>query len=222
MSSVYSRQVEVHGLSDSMTMMIERVPQGARVLDVGCASGYLAGPLLRERGCQYVDGIELDPAEAALANKVCRKVVVGSAEEATSYAKLDGPYDAVVFGDVLEHLRDPARALCAARSVVGERGVVVSSIPNVAHYSIRAELFNGRFDYADAGILDRTHLRFFTERSIRSLFADNGYEVQSCDAVLKPPARLVAWLGRKLADKLAGLRTDVFAFQYITVATPRS
>ena len=224
MSSVYTRAVEIHGLGLSMRMMIERVPQGARVLDVGCASGYLAEPLREHRGCPYVDGVELDPADAALARRSYRNVVVGSAEEAATYARLAGPYDAVLLGDVLEHLRDPAAVLRHVRALLAPDGVVVSSIPNVAHYSIRAQLLQGHFDYADTGILDRTHLRFFTRSTLLALFTDNGYRVTACDPALKPPVAMPSlatrWLPTALVQSVARMRDEIFAFQYITVAVP--
>lgn len=216
--SVYTRQVNTHGLGLSMVMMIERVPQGARVLDVGCASGYLAEPLRSTRGVEFVDGIELNPSDAELARKVCRNVVVGSAEDAAAYAKLDAQYDAIIFGDVLEHLPNPANAIRAARSVLAPGGAVISSIPNIAHYSIRKQLLGGRFDYAESGILDRTHLRFFTRSSIIELWHDNGFEVETIDPALKLPDKIYDWFGPKVADRLGRLRENVFAFQYITVA----
>ena len=221
MPSVYTVQVATHGLGLSMTMMIDRVPSGARVLDVGCASGYLARPLLEGRGCAYVDGIEMNPADAEEARAVCRQVITGSAEDAATFAKLSGPYDAIIFGDVLEHLRNPEVAVNAVRSLLAPGGVVIASIPNVAHYTIRAHLFEGRFDYADSGILDRTHLRFFTRETLLKLFTDNGYEVHSCDPALKLPEKMIEWLGPQLADRVARLRDKIFAFQYITVASPR-
>ena len=221
MPSVYSVQVATHGLGLSMTMMIDRVPVGARVLDVGCASGYLAEPLRQARSCVAIDGIELDPGDAEKASAVCRHVVRGSAEEPATYEQLTGPYDAILFGDVLEHLREPAAALRAARPLLADGGVVIASIPNVAHYSIRAHLFEGRFDYADSGILDRTHLRFFTRETMSKLFSDNGYDVRSCDPALKLPEKMIEWLGPGLAERVARMRDKVFAFQYITVAVPR-
>ena len=222
MSSVYTIQVEAHGLGLSMTMMIDRVPMGARVLDVGCASGYLADPLRDLRDAKYVDGIELDPRDAALAKKKCRDVVIGSVEDAATFERLRGPYDAILFGDVLEHLRDPGAVLRAVRPLLAPGGVVISSIPNVAHYTIRAHLFEGRFDYADSGILDRTHLRFFTRATLIDLHQDNGYVVRSCDPVIKLPKKMTDWLGPQLADRVARLRDKIFAFQYVTVAVPNT
>jgi 2-polyprenyl-3-methyl-5-hydroxy-6-metoxy-1,4-benzoquinol methylase len=219
--SIYSRLNAIHGLGNSMRMMIERVPIGARVLDVGCASGYSVEPLRRDRQCAYVDGVEMSEPDAREAARVCREVVVGSAEEEATYAELQGPYDAILFGDVLEHLRDPQRALRAVAPLLAPGGVVICSIPNVAHYSIRAHLLGGRFDYADSGILDRTHLRFFTRESMLGLLRDSGYEVRSCDPALQMPLRMNDWLGDGLAGRLGRLRDKLFALQYVTVSVLR-
>jgi 2-polyprenyl-3-methyl-5-hydroxy-6-metoxy-1,4-benzoquinol methylase len=220
MSSVYTVQVATHGLGLSMSMMIERVPRGARVLDVGCASGYLAEPLRQMRAAKVVDGIELNRDDAAIARKTCRNVVIGSAEDPATYAQLEGPYDAIIFGDVLEHLPNPSAAIRAARPLLAKGGVAISSIPNIAHYTIRASLLEGKFEYADSGILDRTHLRFFTKSTLKSLWSDNGFEVESCDPAVKMPQKVYDWFGEQMAQRIGRLRDDVFAFQYITVARP--
>lgn len=78
----------------------------------------------------------------------------------------------IVYGDVLEHLSDPARVLASLNHSLREDGIVIVSVPNVAHIWVRLQLLLGRFDYADRGILDRTHLRFFTRRSFLRLLAE--------------------------------------------------
>src|SRR5205823_7166679 len=90
---------------------------------------------------------------------------------------LEGGFDAIVCADVLEHLRDPAAALAAVRHALAPDGEVVISIPNVAHLWVRLSLLAGRFDYAERGILDRTHLRFFTRRTLLALLARAGLAV---------------------------------------------
>jgi len=140
---------------------------------VGCSTGYLARAL-RERDCS-VSGVELDAASAAEARPFLDRLVVGDLEHLDLLAEFgDERFDVVVFGDVLEHMRDPLPVLRAARRLLAERGSVVASIPNVAHGSVRLALMAGRFDYQDLGLLDRTHLRFFTRGSIDSLFRDAG------------------------------------------------
>jgi 2-polyprenyl-3-methyl-5-hydroxy-6-metoxy-1,4-benzoquinol methylase len=90
-----------------------------------------------------------------------------------------GKFDVVVFADVLEHLPNPASVLHLTRKVLNPGGLVIASIPNIAHWSIRWELLRGRFDYQPYGIMDATHLRWFTEKTVRSLFESCGYEVET-------------------------------------------
>lgn len=218
MLSVYAKNVYTHGLTGANRMTIERVPHGARVLDVGCSAGFLAAPLREQRGCRYVDGIELDPVDATVAGTVCRKVVVGSVEDPATLARLEGPYDAIVCGDVLEHLRDPGAVLRSFITLLADAGVVVASIPNVAHYTIRAGLLRGRFEYRIDGILDQTHLRFYTKAGQARLFREAGYRVVSCAPVLSLPEAMTRWLRRPLAERIGRRFDELFSLQFITVA----
>lgn len=228
MPSIYHDQALRHGLGDSHRLLLARLPPGARVLDVGCASGYLAQAAMRA-GARWVDGLEPASADATLARAHCRAVHEGSAEDPAAWSRLDGPYDAIVFGDVLEHLVHPERALTHALTVLAADGVVVASIPNVAHYTVRSMLLRGRFDYADSGILDRTHLRFFTRRDIVALFEDHGLAVHHIAPVLTLPQRPLGQVARFLghrrterwATALARRAETLFAFQFVVVARPR-
>ncbi|HWC12054.1 MAG TPA: methyltransferase domain-containing protein [Acidimicrobiales bacterium] len=170
MSSLkYDTEIDLSNTNNSHTLMVELVGGNKTVLDIGCATGYLARALVG-RGC-VVSGLERDPEAAAEAAPDLDKLVVGDVES-DDLAELFGPasYDVVVFGDVLEHLRDPLAALRSARAVLAPRGYVVASIPNIAHGSVRLALLQGRFDYRPIGLLDETHLRFFTRKSMERLF----------------------------------------------------
>jgi methionine biosynthesis protein MetW len=157
-------------------MIAGLVPPNKRVLDVGCGTGFLARLLMDSRGAQVV-GIEPDLArtEAAKARGIDARH--GFFDE-TMVQNL-GKFDVVIFADVLEHLPDPASVLQLTRQVLAPGGVVIASIPNIAHWSVRWELLCGRFDYHDCGIMDATHLRWFTERSVRNLFESSGYQVDA-------------------------------------------
>jgi len=162
-SAPYSQLVAEHGLGGSHRLILAEVRDGARVLDVGCATGYLAAELSARR-CEVV-GIEPDPDSAAQAERSCERVVVGSFESAEDRAQIPGTFDFVIFGDVLEHLVDPWEALRASRALLSAGGAVVVSLPNVAAWPVRLGLLAGHFEYANVGLLDRTHLRFFTRRT---------------------------------------------------------
>lgn len=200
--------------------------QGRRALDVGAADGFLS-ELLTERGWR-VTALERDPDQAERARGRCEEVVIADLEEAPHTLK--GPFDAIVYGDVLEHLSDPLGALLVLNRTLADGGRVIASVPNVAHLWVRLQLLTGRFDYADRGILDRTHLRFFTRRSFLTLLADAGLVVDTLTVTPVPlplvvPERLHgAWLDRVHAASAAAARrwTGGLAYQFVAACRPRS
>ena len=142
--------------------LLERIPPGSSVLDVGCWSGFAGRFLMEHRGA-VVDGVEPNPAMAAIATHSYRRVLVQPIETALEVLARDTRrYDALLLLDVLEHLADPQQVLTRLSELVGPNGRALLSIPNTAHWSVRKELALGRWDYREYGLLDRTHLRFFT------------------------------------------------------------
>jgi 2-polyprenyl-3-methyl-5-hydroxy-6-metoxy-1,4-benzoquinol methylase len=182
------------------------MPPGLRVLDVGCAGGSLAQCLGKVRGCR-VTGVERDPRLAARARPYCDKIHVGDVESGKVLAKIKGPFDAVVFADVLEHLRDPEAALSAAARFLRNDGHVYVSVPNVANWRVRLGLLAGRFAYSDTGILDRTHLHLFTRRSALDMLRGCGFEPVGM--------KTTSGKGRLIPRMLSALAPEWFAFQFI-------
>jgi SAM-dependent methyltransferase len=133
--------------------------------------------LVSRLDCAVV-GIEVSPAAAKVAASHCERVIVGDAEAIDLCEVLGGDrFDVILFADVLEHLRDPGALLQRVRPFLVEGGSVIASIPNVAHGSVRLALLRGEFRYRELGLLDNTHLRFFTRESIQDLFEESGYLV---------------------------------------------
>lgn len=173
-SSKYDTVVDLADRNNSHTLMVELVGSQKRVLDVGCANGYLA-KVLTERG-NTVSGVEYDEKAAEQARPFLEQLVVGDLETLDLLTELGpGRFDVVVFGDVLEHLRDPLPVLRQARALLAPGGYVVLSIPNVAHGAVRLSLLRGRFDYGPLGLLDETHIRFFTRDNLKALLHDAGF-----------------------------------------------
>ena len=169
--------------------MLALIPPGHRILDVGCASGYLAR-LLQERG-HRVTGAEIDSIAAEQARAYCETVYEISAEELDRIPITDGLFDTVIFGDVLEHLAHPDVALNAVHRLLAPDGVVVISLPNIVFFTARLKILLGRFDYTRDGLFDRTHLRFFTRRSAIALFQACGFSIVAHDITQASPlARL--------------------------------
>jgi 2-polyprenyl-3-methyl-5-hydroxy-6-metoxy-1,4-benzoquinol methylase len=184
---------------------------GSRVLDVGCDTGRFGELLARQRGA-IVDGIERDRAAAEQAERRLSRVWRRSLDEPGAFDGM-GPYDAVLFLDVLEHLFDPWRVLEAARGVLRPGGVMHVVVPNVAHVSVVRRLMQGRFEYTDVGTMDRTHVRWFTRASIRECFEQAGLMrvevtaeplVPHLDAGTKWGQRAGRFLTAALPDAFAG------------------
>jgi SAM-dependent methyltransferase len=216
----YAALVAAHGLSPAHRLVVDAVPRGARTLDVGCATGYLAAELAAARGATVV-GVEADPSAAAAAAGVCERVVCGDVEAPDCRAELRAlaPFDALVCGDVLEHLRDPWDALAFLATLLAPRGRAAVSVPNVAHWTGRRALLRGRFPYAEHGLFDRTHLRFFTRTSARALVAGAGLRVvdeRFAPAPLPLQARIPAL--ERLEGAAARAWPELFALQFVLVA----
>lgn len=160
--------------SSSHGIMLALVGRDRDVLDIGCAAGDLARALSRQ-GCR-VSGVEVDEVAAQAARPHLEHLVVGDLETIDLIASQRGRrYDTVVFGDVLEHLRDPLHVLRQVPALLVPGGSIVVSIPNVAHASVQISLLQGEFRYRSKGLLDETHLRFFTRKSVMELLAAAGF-----------------------------------------------
>lgn len=155
---------------------------GRRLLDVGCARGHLSSALAALGW--NVTGIEFDPVDAAMAEESGVEVIVGSAEDVLS--NMTEKFDVIVFADVLEHFVHPSDVLKQAVSLLAPDGRIVISIPNVAHLAVRLQLLLGSFTYTDRGILDRTHLHFYTKRTLREMISSAGLAVFSLGATPAP------------------------------------
>jgi methionine biosynthesis protein MetW len=216
--SVYGELVGRHGLAESHRLLLAAVPDGARVLDVGCAEGYLAAAL-KERGCAIV-GVEPNPRAAEVARSVCDDVIAGDVEDPAIRGKIEGRFDVVLFGDVLEHLRDPDSMLRWA-GTIGDR--VVVSLPNIAHWTARRQIVRGRFPQEDFGLFDRTHLRYFTRTTARELVERAGLTVEDeafAGAPLPLQSRLPA-IGR-LERRALALSPELFALQIVLTCGSRA
>jgi 2-polyprenyl-3-methyl-5-hydroxy-6-metoxy-1,4-benzoquinol methylase len=172
----YDPSVDFSNENLSQPLLATLAGSDKAVLDIGCATGYLA-QMLRSRGCR-VDGVEYDPVMAELAAPHVDRIEVGDVQAMDLVALFgERSYDVLVFGDVLEHLTEPERVLRDSLALLKPGGAVVASIPNVAHGAVRLQLLQGRFDYTSTGLLDETHVRFFTRETVLQLFADAGLAV---------------------------------------------
>jgi SAM-dependent methyltransferase len=190
-------------------------PESRRILEVGCAGGR-TGRALRERCFEEIVGIEINEEVAQNGKPYYDQLLIGDVE------KMDlpfekGHFDCLLYGDVLEHLVDPWRVLRKHHDLLREEGTLICSIPNIRHYRIIKNLvFKGKWEYKGDGIMDRTHLRFFTMDSIQRMFQEGGFEIKR---LIKRPSG-ASWI--KLLNLLLGNRLiDFLVRQYIIVAIKR-
>jgi len=197
------------------------IPEDAStILEIGCAGG-MTGKELKKRPGVFVAGVENDPSAARLAREVLDDVVEGNIEE------MDLPYgensfDCILFADVLEHLLDPLAVLKKMRKYLKPQGTVVASIPNVQFMGLIHHLVEGNWTYQKEGILDETHLRFFTFKEMEKLFSQAGFEIGQVDETLdpqfqelKPGSRTSLNIGRMTIKDLTPEEfRRFFVFQY--------
>ena len=202
-------------------MVLGLVPRGTRVLEFGCATGYMSAELSSRLGCT-VTGVELCAEAAEEARGRCARVIVGDAESLDLDAAL-GPtrFDVILFIDVLEHLRDPGPVLARARRFLADGGRIVASIPNVAHGSVRVALLQGEWRYRPVGLLDDTHLRFFTREGVQDLFEQNGYVITEWLRKRRPieGSEIDVRVPEGLEQYLVG-DPEVTTFQFVVRAVP--
>lgn len=203
-------------------------PQSRRIVDVGCMHGSLARVYRQAHPDTEVIGIDLDPSYAEVAAKFCTEAHAGDIEtfDDARFERLF-PSDCWVFGDCLEHLRDPWAVLARVRAAIDPGGCVLVCVPNAQHWSVQWRLVSGNFRYEDSGLMDRTHIRWFTRVTLLEMFAGTGWGVaQGLTRTLHAPEQdryLGAVRGFAAA---AGLDPEVAAqdalpFQYLFKLVPQ-
>ena len=217
----YRRQLDPAG-DDSLARLLKRIPPSSQVLELGPATGYMSRHLREELGCT-LDAVELSAEMAESARAFCRRLVVGDVEALDLDVMLAGEtYDVIVCADVLEHLRDPWGLLERLSQRLRPDGRLLLSVPNVAYLGLLVDLLRGNFRYRDEGLLDRSHLRFFTIDSLQDMLEQAGWHVWTAEPVVlgltdsEFRVRLET-LAPALRDELAE-RPDALCYQWVVEA----
>ena len=190
----------------------------SRMLEIGCGNGAFGALLKRSRDVE-VTGVEAFPDAAERAREVLDQVL-GSNVEVDELELPQGYFDCITYNDVLEHLRDPWMTVSRLSCFLRPGGYVVSSIPNVRYFDVFKDLLvNKEWVYQDEGVLDRTHLRFFTEKSIPRMFEETGYEVLQLQGI---HGRRFPWKFALLNFLNGGRFDDVAYRQFACVARLRA
>lgn len=217
-------EVDVEALPEETVLRkaLALIPRGGRILEIGCATGYFGSYLKQNLGCEVV-AVELDPKAARVAEQRGIRVIVGDVEAVETLRKLPGPFDCVLLLDVLEHLRNPDVLLEKIRPMVAREGFVLASVPNVAYAGLIGELLRGIYRYRRSGILDKTHLRFFTRDSVVDLFEGAGYYVERIERIRLPVERTeFDPLWQEVAPLVEKLNPEAFTYQFLVKGVPAS
>ena len=203
--------------------LLRFIPPGSkRLVEVGCSSGALAREFKKTSpDCDYW-GIEIVPAYAELAKRHCDRSLVLNIEAAgDDFWESCSDRECWIFGDVIEHFTDPWRILRKVRSVIPAGGEVVACVPNAQHWSVQVRLNIGAFRYEPEGLLDKTHLRWFTKKTIHELFSGAGFEITDVlPRIFNDPQNERFLPAIELMAKLAGADTksaaaDSMPLQYV-------
>lgn len=177
MVQIYGKIFNQGQLSDSHKKIIKLVGQNNSVLELGASTGYLTKKIKENKN--QVSIVEYDKDDAKVASKYALKTFIGSLEDETFLKTIKGKYDVIVAADVLEHLKNPELALKYLKKLLKKEGVLIISMPNIACWKIRSDLlFKGLFEYSESGILDKTHLRFYTYYTLQKFLNSEGYKIE--------------------------------------------
>jgi len=222
------RQTPIHEVHNDE--LLKLIPVSVRkIVEVGCSSGALAREYKKiNASCEYI-GIEIDSDYGQLADQYCDSVIIGDCELFDNdFFQRHSDADCWIFADVLEHLKDPWRILRSINTVLCKDGIVVACIPNIQHWSVQSRISTGDFRYQDIGMLDRTHLRWFTRKTIIEMFEEAGFAIQDMwfRIITKDPREDEFLQKIALLASLAGsspdeAKRDALPNQYIVVASPR-
>lgn len=201
--------------------------QAQRVVEVGCMHGALAAAYRARHPETFYTGIDIVPEYAAVAQRHCQRALAGDIESFSddTWASLF-PSDCWVFGDCLEHLRDPWRIVRRIRLGIAPQGCLVACVPNAQHWSVQMRLATGLFRYEDSGLLDRTHVRWFTRVTLVEMFQQAGWRVerglsrrlpQAAPPALMEGIRQIARASGANPDQAA---EDATVFQYLFKVVP--
>jgi 2-polyprenyl-3-methyl-5-hydroxy-6-metoxy-1,4-benzoquinol methylase len=193
-------------------VLLEWIGTHKRVLELGCSTGFFSKYLTEKRACSVV-GIEVDAAAAAQARKFCSEVLSRDLNSPEWTRGLpEHSFDVILMGDVLEHLIGPQAVLEQIQPLLAPNASIVISLPNIVYLGTRVRILFGRFEYESFGILDHTHLRFFTPKTAREMIEAAGYEVMRFHPVFGGPLSAYA---RPLWQQLANWFPGVFAGQML-------
>lgn len=182
------------GVRRDYVAALEVDPEAA-ILEIGCAEGGTGALALSEQKCGRYVGVDLHEASAEKARRVLTEVHVGNVETMT-LPFADESFDVLILSEVLEHLIDPWSVCARLSKLVRPGGRIFASSPNVSHHRVIRQLLRGRWELTDRGVMDRTHMRWFTPRSYAAMFEGAGFAIDRVEPVTPnaPRVRMINWI----------------------------
>lgn len=208
--------------------LLELIPPTANmVIEFGCSSGALAREYKKiNPTCHYI-GVDIDPEYTKLAERYCKETLTVDLDRLDdSFFQKHNNCDAWIFGDTLEHLKDPWKILRNIRKNMTPRGCVLACIPNAQHWSVITRMCAGEFNYEDSGLLDRTHLRWFTRKTIIQMFETTGFQINAgTPRIFDEPMRdvflpMIGEIAEAAGGSAEEAMNDSMAIQYVVRAVP--
>ena len=215
---------KLNNLSKFDRLSTSFVPKKSRVLDLGCANGLIGRFLKSNLNCEVI-GVEIDKRAAINAKKYLDKVIIGDLENIATYKLIykQGKFDVIFASAILEHLKHPQIALKQITKSLKKDGIIIISLPNIAFWAIRFDLLKGNFNYTKSGIMDKTHLKFFTVKTaLRFLEKECNLKIKIIDydlpevPIFSKLAKLI--ITKKCQEKIFRSFPNLFAYQVLVVA----
>ncbi len=212
---------------DMNSISLKLVKPNSRVLDLGCGNGYLGDHMKKNLNC-FVVGAEINPELAKKAGKKLDLIIGGNIEhqEVLSQIKKAGPFDIIFASGILEHLVDPQRTLENLAKLIKKGGFILITLPNIAHWFFRLSLLKGEFDYAESGVLDKTHLHLYTINTAKALISNSNLYLEHIDFEFTQLPLLHRFLnflpfGIKIHQRFLKLFPEIFAYQILLKVRPK-
>ena len=206
--------------------LLALVGENKNVLEVGCAMGFQTRAMHELQKCQ-VTGIEIDAHAADFARPYCNDLIIGDVETLDVRQLLNHrKFDVITFADVLEHLKNPIAVLNKMKPLLNDGAYVLASIPNIAHCSVIYDLARGQFEYRSVGLLDDTHIRFFTRQTIYDAFEKAGYMIVALDRIRMPASKTEFKTcpetveDRQFLDYVKQRNPEAETYQFVVKAVP--
>jgi len=204
------------------SLVLREIIPGSRVLEFGPATGYMTKYMTERLGCK-VFCVEMDKEAAMVASSYCEKMIIEDIEDFGWVEELKGEcFNYIIFTDILEHLKDPRKVLKLSKSFLKKDGSILCSIPNIGHNAVIMDLIQGKFDYRPLGLLDESHLRFYTKKSVIELLESSGLTIIKLQAIFVRPEdtelRQDYTSFPKPVEDILKSREEANVYQFITVS----